>query len=52
MKLPSAEEAEVPMAKIGPMPLPDGAVALIRAIWFIENIWLVTAYPLRHKKKQ
>ncbi len=38
----------------GPMQLPDGVVALVRAIWFVETgeriPRLATAYPVRQKK--
>lgn len=40
----------------GPMPLPDGGVASIRAIWFVESgermPRLATAYPLRQRKRR
>lgn len=40
----------------GPMPLPDGSVASIRSIWFVESgeriPRLATAYPLREKRRR
>jgi len=39
----------------GDMTMPDGAVAAIRAVWFIERgeraPRFVTAYPLKRKKQ-
>jgi hypothetical protein len=39
----------------GDMPMPDGAVAGVRAVWFIERgertPRFVTAYPLKRKKQ-
>src|SRR5437764_1022951 len=40
----------------GPLTLRDGAIARIRSVWFIESgervARLVTAYPLRQRKRQ
>jgi hypothetical protein len=39
----------------GDMPLPDGVIASVRSVWFIESgesvPRLTTAYPLRRRKK-